>query len=187
MHVDAELRSSHGPTDQELPGAPYSAAAGTAPGAARRPDRRPRDVHGAVASGVAWLTFMAALWMIVAPVVGGYGAIDRGPTRWADVGTATVVAVVALLQMFAPLRFHALGGLSVLLGVWVVLTPAVLGDGGSAAVTTNHVITGGVIVVTGACFGAVAARGRRRVERIHPGTQDPDAAAVAPRRRPQRR
>jgi hypothetical protein len=176
MHVDAEHRPPHAPVDRTV----------TAPGDGR-PDRPPRDVHGAVASGVAWLTFLAALWMVVAPVVGGYGAIDRGPTRWVDLGTATVVATVALLQMFAPFRFHALGGAAVLLGVWVVLTPAFLGDGGSAAVTTNHAVTGGVIIVTGACFRAVAARGRRRAEQLHPGTRDPDAAAVAPRRRPPRR
>jgi hypothetical protein len=83
---------------------------------------------GGIALGTDLLALLAALWLLAAPLVLGYGTAERGSAGfWNAVATGGPLAVLALIRAARPtgaLFLRTAGGV---LGGWLVVAPVVLG------------------------------------------------------------
>ncbi|WP_435100123.1 SPW repeat protein [Arhodomonas sp. AD133] len=90
-----------------------------------------------------WLMLLFGLWMIVSPFVLGSTAIG-GAVVWNPVIIGIAVAVFAAAVLARPYMWEE--WVNLVLGVWLILAPFVLGFAGMAmAATWNHIIFGVLI------------------------------------------
>ncbi|GGP76848.1 SPW repeat protein [Saccharothrix coeruleofusca] len=119
----------------------------------------------ALASAAGAIAFLAGVWLAIAPFALHYAHPGEGfEGYWHDIVLGGAVAVLALARSLAPDRVRWLGVVSVVLGLWLVLAPLVLGYqewSGSATAAVNSIAVGALVVVT-AVLSAVAGRGRHR-------------------------
>jgi hypothetical protein len=95
------------------------------------------------------------LWLIVAPFVLTFtGSGARGN----DIILGIVIAVIAACRVFGAYRSAWLSWVNALLGIWVIISPWVLGFSGKAQPTWNNVIVGIAITILGV-WSAVASQG----------------------------
>ena len=88
------------------------------------------------------LNIIAGLWLIVAPFVLGYTA----PTpRLNDIILGVVIGVFALIRTFTPLRATWLSWANIVLGLWLIAAPFVIGYSGQAPLYNDIVL--GIIVI----------------------------------------
>ncbi|MBF6330630.1 SPW repeat protein [Nocardia transvalensis] len=139
------------------------------PDAAEIRARHDRVVAGPQAVAVDGLLLLAGLYLAVSPwVVTPFpvaevgGALSRLTIVNLVVGLA--VAVIGLALASAPARFHRLSWAVVVIGVWQLITPWVIGPD-TSAVLWNNLWTGGVITALGlvaaGMLAAYATRNRR--------------------------
>jgi hypothetical protein len=114
---------------------------------------------GEVSMGMRWQDWMHALlgvWLLAAPFLMNYSGSAGGVATRNSVAVGVALIVVALVGVLKRLprrRWLALG-----LGVWLILSPFVLGYAGAEAAAWNAIITG--IVMTVAAGAAVRAIGK---------------------------
>lgn len=112
----------------------------------------------AMASG---LTFLAGLWLVLAPFALGY---DTAPqARWNDVVIGGVIAVLAVVRAFAPMRVAWFSIVNVALGVWLMLGPFALGyerPEATPQAVVNDVVVGAVVIVMASLSAASTYRRR---------------------------
>jgi hypothetical protein len=95
------------------------------------------------------------LWLIVAPFVLTFtGSSARGD----DIILGIVIAVIAACRVFGAYRSPWLSWANALLGIWVIISPWILGFSGKAQPTWNNVIVGIAITIL-AVWSAVASHG----------------------------
>ncbi len=130
----------------------------------RSSDNSPHQEDGSDAGTVSALTFLAGMWLVLAPLALDY---PTGGTSfdgsWNDVVIGSAIAVVALVRIALPVRSAALGLVNVGLGAWLLVAPTVLSYTsvpGASAATWND-ITVGIIVMALASTSALVARRRR--------------------------
>ncbi len=130
---------------------------GTA-GPAATPGEDPADADSA--SYISALTFLAGVWLLLAPFALNY-ADDAGfDAARNDLVIGVAIALVAIVRIVAPIRSAALGMVNVALGAWLIIAPFVLAynEGANALAATWNDIVVGVIVLalaaTSALFGA---------------------------------
>ncbi len=124
---------------------------------ANRPiDYRP-DPQARVPSS---LNIIAGIWLIIAPWVLRYGFVR--PT-WNDVILGIAIALVAAVRVSGTYRYPQLSWANVLLGIWLIVAPFVLGYGPNPAVW-NDIILGIIVIVLGA-WSAIA--GANELSRSH--------------------
>ena len=167
--------------DQPVPGAvPYSyhAAAGSTlpewglgPGAAS--GYPPHQQDGFEAGAVSALTFLAGVWLVLAPLALDYPAAGAAfDGSWNDVVIGSAIAVVALVRIALPVRIAALGLVNVGLGAWLLVAPTVLSYTsvpGASSATWNDIIVG-IIVMALASFSALVGLSRDRHTRSAAGS-----------------
>lgn len=102
------------------------------------------------AKTLSWLVALAGLWEIFAPFFLGYKA--TGAALWDDIliGIALVVLAswAALTDVMDTIK--GLSWVNVVLGVWLVVAPFILGYGHVAAAVWNDIIIGLVALVLSA-------------------------------------
>lgn len=89
------------------------------------------------------LNLILGLWMAASPWILAH-ATEMQPT-WNAVIIGGLVAALALYEFFKVMAWEE--WTSVALGVWLVISPWVLGFSGSAAAMWNAVIVGAVVAV----------------------------------------
>ncbi|WP_367138304.1 SPW repeat protein [Saccharothrix sp. HUAS TT1] len=110
-----------------------------------------------VSFGVA-VSFLAGLWLLMAPFALGYQAVGDFDPRWNSVLVGFAVAVCSLVHAMAPRETPWLGPVLLAVGAWLVVKSfAVSAPGGTAV---NDLVTGAVVVVAG--VGAVVRAAVRR-------------------------
>jgi hypothetical protein len=107
-------------------------------------------------------TFLAGIWLLLAPSVLGYRTTDRTAT-WNAVATGLGIALVSMLQTITPIPQATPSWGLVMLGAWLVLAPSLLGYESTAA-TTNDIVTGFLVLAA----GTACRRAARRRERDAP-------------------
>jgi hypothetical protein len=101
---------------------------------------------------------LASVWLFVSPWLLGYG----GDAGWNSTIVAAVVAALATVRL-AVARVPAAGRLdwlTVLLGAWLILAPAVLDGYGKDAAIWNSVVLG-ILIAFLAVLSGLAARDAR--------------------------
>jgi hypothetical protein len=127
-------------------------------------DNSPHQEGGSEAGTVSALTFLAGMWLVLAPLALDYPAV--GPAfdgSWNDVVIGSAIAVVALVRIALPVRSAALGLVNVGLGAWLLVAPTVLSYTsvtGASSAPWNDIIVG-IIVMALASSSALVARRRR--------------------------
>ena len=108
------------------------------------------DAAAATASG---LDVLAGIWLLISPFVLAFRA--SGVATGNNIVLGIIIALLALYRFFNPTRGVGASWLNVLLGIWVLISPWVLGFGVLPTPTTNNVVMG-IIVIILAIWSALA-------------------------------
>ncbi len=89
-----------------------------------------------------WVDMVLGAWLAMSPWILGFAATDGGATR-----NGLIVGIaIALLSGSTFLIYNAIEEwLDLLLGVWLIVSPWVLGSSGNGSVVANFVIVGAVV------------------------------------------
>jgi hypothetical protein len=102
-----------------------------------------------------WVNVLLGLWLIVSPWALGYG---YGAAVANDVVLGILIAAVALWSVSVPSIETAPAWINVILGMWLIIAPWVLGVAGAAAyVGTNDPVIG-ILTIVFAALRIVTAR-----------------------------
>jgi hypothetical protein len=96
----------------------------------------------AVPSG---LDVLAGIWLLISPFVLAFGAHSGATTN--NVILGIVIGVLALIRWMDPAKNVGLSWVNLLLGIWVLISPWVLGFSSFHNATTNNVIMGIVVII----------------------------------------
>lgn len=91
------------------------------------------------------LTVLLGLWLIVSPVVFGFPA--EAPQAMYAYGAGLAIAVLAAWDLVKTYMWAVV--LNILIGIWVVVSPWVLGMAGFRDIVANAVIVGLAVIVLG--------------------------------------
>ncbi|WP_300011640.1 hypothetical protein [Pseudonocardia sp.] len=140
-------------TGPHVPGTPVPVPDDRAAGSAA-------DDPGLGAEALSALSFLAGVWLVVAPY-----AIDQVDPAGTWIGTAVgvAVAIVAVVRMLAPARAVAVGIVNVGLGAWLVVLPLVVDR--PAPAERNDVIVGVLLILFAASSMLLGRRARRAARR----------------------
>jgi len=97
---------------------------------------------------------MGGFWLAFSPWVLGF-ASSHPTGKLNDLVLGIVIGVFALLRGAVALRAAWLSWLNALLGVWVMISPWVLGFHNSQAAAWNNILLGLAVIVL-ACWGALS-------------------------------
>ncbi|GAB7045725.1 SPW repeat protein [Catenuloplanes indicus] len=99
---------------------------------------------------------VAGVWLAVAPFVLGHDGI----AFWNTLVTGAVIAVLALARLGSPPRTSRLGLVQLALGVWLIVSPFLLGYDDDLPATRTSYATGAVIAVLALASAASGGRAR---------------------------
>ena len=110
-------------------------------------------------------TSSPGIWLVLAPFLLSYSDITGAV--WNDILVGVVVAILAWIRVGRPLFNEGVGWTNLVLGVWLIVAPFVIGYGASTVALWKDVIVGVVVVVL-AAMSAISSQGH------HPGTGPDD-------------
>lgn len=127
-----------------------------------------RETDGSVGASVASaVTFLAGVWLIIAPFALNYTATGGGfDGYWNDVVIGIAIAVLALVRAVAPREVPWFSLVNVGLGVWLIVAPWVLAYNeliDATGATINDMVVGAVVLLAAACSAVMTHR--RRAQR----------------------
>ena len=102
-----------------------------------------------------WVTLAAGIWLLVSPAIFNYAG--AGPATWDAVVLGIAVIILSIIELSVPRVAEEWA--MVALGVWLVLSPWLLGFASKTTAAWNTVVVG--IVVGGlALWAAMGQRGQ---------------------------
>ncbi|HVS72296.1 MAG TPA: SPW repeat protein [Phycisphaerae bacterium] len=101
--------------------------------------------HQGQSSAASGLDVLAAIWLLISPFVLGFG--NLGNAAGNNVILGIIIGILALIRLFNPVRTVGVSWLNVILGIWVIISPWVLGFDGNATAMTNNVIVGIIVII----------------------------------------
>lgn len=105
-----------------------------------------------------WLNILLAIWVIISPFV---LAFSSPRAMWSNVATGIVVGILAIIRLSVRNQ-PGWSWINVILGIWLILSPFVLGVVSGATLWNNVII--GIIVAAIALSNAPAkASARARI------------------------
>jgi hypothetical protein len=90
-----------------------------------------------------WLNVVAGIWLIISPFILGY---TEATARTNGIWLGIIVGVLALIRAFTPLRSMWVSWLNVVAGIWLIISPFVLGLTDTAA-RSNDIVLGIIVAV----------------------------------------
>ena len=102
--------------------------------------------------GISWINILLGIWMIISPFALGFANVPR--SMWNNVVLGVVIAIVAIIRT-GTTRQPAWSRLNALLGIWVIISPLVLGLVLGNAIWNNAIL--GIIITILAWSSAVRA------------------------------
>lgn len=104
---------------------------------------------------------LAGLWLIVAPFILDFEGADTA--QWNHIIVGAAVLILAAIRAFNPDVRESLSWMNVVLGLWMIVSPFLLGYANVDAAQTNALITG-VIILGLAAFSAYETNEAHREE-----------------------
>ena len=93
------------------------------------------------------INFLVGLWLIFAPFILGYS--DIGSATGNDIIVGILVALASGVRLFTNFRARWLAWVNVVLGIWLILAPFILGYPATTP-RINDIIVGIIIAALGA-------------------------------------
>lgn len=93
-------------------------------------------------------TVLAGLWLIIAPLVLNFTGNNAAQYNHIIVGIA--VLVLAAIRAFDPDEREGISWMNVILGLWMIVAPYLLGYANVNSARTNSLIAGAVILILAA-------------------------------------
>jgi hypothetical protein len=97
----------------------------------------------ATTAGTSWLNIVLGIWVIISPFVVQFARLPAA--MWNNVIVGIVIAVLAIIRTSAP-RQTGWSWVNVILGIWMIISPFVLGVM-TTALFWNNIILGIVIAL----------------------------------------
>lgn len=107
------------------------------------------------------LNILTGLWLLFAPWVLGYAAVESAMFNSVVIGIA--IAVLAIFRVATPLQYESISWGNFILGIWLVLAPSMLGFGEITVAMWNHVVVGFLVLIL-AAWSAVSTRNMTRAD-----------------------
>lgn len=104
---------------------------------------------------------LAGLWLIVAPFILDFEGADAA--QWNHIIVGAAVLVLAGIRAFNPDERESMSWMNVVLGLWMIVSPFLLGYANVDAAQTNSLIAG-VIILGLAAFSAYETNEAHREE-----------------------
>lgn len=104
---------------------------------------------------------LAGLWLIAAPFVLNFEGSDTA--QWNHIIVGAAVLVLAGIRAFDPDEREGISWVNVILGLWMIVSPFVLGYANVDNAQTNSIVTG-VIILALAAFSAYETNQAHREE-----------------------
>jgi hypothetical protein len=112
------------------------------------------------------LDVLAGIWLLISPFVLVFqhnaGAITN------NVVLGIVIGVLALYRFFAPARDAWVSWVNVLLGIWVLISPFVVGFNNMSTATTNNVIMGIIVIILAGWSALATTDTATRTDQMNP-------------------
>lgn len=108
-----------------------------------------------------WLLLAFGVWLILSPFVLGYAGQGAGMAMWNPIIIGIAVIIFAGAVLMRPQQWEE--WINMVLGVWLILSPFILGFANIQPALWNHLIFG-ILIVGGAAWSLVEMRshgGRR--------------------------
>jgi hypothetical protein len=99
------------------------------------------------------LNVLAGLWLIISPFILTYANLPAA--MWGTIAVGIVVLIFAWIRVANPGQYVGLSWLNFLLGIWLIISPFVLGYSAFPRATWNDVILGIIVLILGACSAFV--------------------------------
>ncbi len=96
-------------------------------------------------AGASSLNILLGLWLIIAPFVLNYARLEAAETN--DIIVGIIVAVIAAIRSFGAFTQPGWSWVNVLLGIWLIIAPFVLGYSAYATPLWNDIILGVLIAI----------------------------------------
>lgn len=93
------------------------------------------------------LNVLAGIWLIIAAWILGYAG--HHTPQWNDVVLGVIVGILALIRFLGAWRASVLSWINVILGIWLIISPWVLGYSDIHAAAWNNVIVGIAVILLG--------------------------------------
>jgi len=108
-----------------------------------------RTEQAKTASGI---NVVAGVWLILSPYILGFAAISAALAS--SVITGIIIGVLALIRVYTPKTSAGLSWINLILGVWLIASPFILGIASMAAIWNSVIL--GIIVAVMAIWSATA-------------------------------
>ncbi len=110
------------------------------------------------AKTLSWLVAVAGLWEVLAPFILGYSAATVAMWNAIIVGVVLIIlGIWAAVNEVVSLD-RTLNWISAVLGVWLVVSPFILGYSAMVAAMWNNIIVGAVVIVLAAWAATVLSK-----------------------------
>jgi hypothetical protein len=101
--------------------------------------------HPGAAAAPSGLDVLAGIWLLISPFVLAFHAGTAAVAN--NVVLGIVIGVLALIRFFGPSRNVGLSWVNFVLGIWVLISPWVLGFSSYTTALTNNVCMGIVVII----------------------------------------
>ncbi len=91
------------------------------------------------------LNLIAGIWLIISPFVLGQAAVR--PDDWSNVIAGLVVLILGWIRAANPARHLQLSWINLIAGIWVFISPFVLGYANNQVLMWNDLILGVIVFV----------------------------------------
>ncbi len=102
------------------------------------------------------LNILFSIWLIVSPFLLGFAAMS-GTAMWDAIIVGVIVLILAIIREASPEGATWLSWVNAILGIWLVISPFILGTSFMAAVLWDDIIVGVAFFVFG-LWSALATR-----------------------------
>jgi formate hydrogenlyase subunit 4 len=105
-----------------------------------------QDINAAsqtTTTGPSWLNILLGIWVIISPFVVQFAQLPAA--MWNNVIVGIIIAVLAIIRTSVP-RQPGWSWVNVILGIWMIISPFVLGAM-TTAILWNNIILGIVIAI----------------------------------------
>ncbi len=117
--------------------------------------------YAAPSSGSIW-NFLLGIWLIISPFVLAFTSLERA--KWNNVAVGVAVGLLALSRMSGSRTQANWSWINILLGIWMIISPFVLGFSQYSTPLWNNVILG--------IFVAIAAWASSSAVHVHDVPQE---------------
>ena len=97
------------------------------------------------------INVIAGIWLIISPYIFGFGGTAIALN---SVIFGIIIGVLALIRTFTPMTTKWIGWINIVLGLWILISPFVVGFTGMAALWNNIIL--GIIIIVMAAWSSSA-------------------------------